>query len=359
MGLPQLARKKAARKMLAVQAKRSARLVMDKVPLSQSGLARNRICGDSGFASRQRCFYPTGRVRTSLSNCGWNPSLRGNAGRHAAMIFTRLFTALGSPVVSFFTHVGEVVLLASETFTSVVAHKIRWRLFLQQIVEIGLRSQLVVVITGAFTGAVFAAQTFFQFNKLGMGSAVGAVVSVSICRELGPVLTALMVTGRVGASMSAEIGTMKVTEQIDALRALAVHPIDYLVVPRTLAMMLSMPLLVAECIGVGIVAGYFVAIFLLDVNGTYYVANMVRWTQMRDIVMALSKAFCFALLIVFISCHKGLTSREGAVGVGRATTEAVVDASLAVLDLQFLSDHGAQHHFPGWISVAVALRAIP
>jgi phospholipid/cholesterol/gamma-HCH transport system permease protein len=185
--------------------------------------------------------------------------------------------------------------------------KIRWRLFLNQIVEIGWRSQSVVVITGAFTGAVFAAQTFFQFNKLGMGSAVGAVVSVSICRELGPVLTALMVTGRVGASMSAEIGTMKVTEQIDALRALAVHPIDYLVV----------------------------AIGLLEVNGPYYMANMVRWTQMRDIVMALSKAFCFAVLIVFIACHKGLTTREGAVGVGKATTEAVVDASLAVLIFNF------------------------
>jgi phospholipid/cholesterol/gamma-HCH transport system permease protein len=179
------------------------------------------------------------------------------------MIFTRFFTLLGSPVVSFFTHVGEVVLLMSETFVSIIAHKIRWRLFLHQIVEIGLRSQLVVVITGAFTGAVFAAQTYFQFNKLGMGSAVGAVVSVSICRELGPVLTALMVTGRVGASMSAEIGTMKVTEQIDALRALAVHPIDYLVVPRTLAMMISMPLLVAECIGVGIASGYFVRDFFV------------------------------------------------------------------------------------------------
>ncbi|MEY2558094.1 MAG: phospholipid/cholesterol/gamma-HCH transport system permease protein, partial [Verrucomicrobiota bacterium] len=103
-------------------------------------------------------------------------------------MFARLFTAFGSPVVSFFTHVGEVVMLASETFASVVMQKIRWRLFLHQIVEIGLRSQLVVVITGAFTGAVFAAQTYFQFNKLGMGSAVGAVVSVSICRELGPVL---------------------------------------------------------------------------------------------------------------------------------------------------------------------------
>jgi len=246
-----------------------------------------------------------------------------------------LISAVGARVISSFTYIGEIVVLAGETFASIFSQRLRWRLFLNQIVEIGLRSQSVVVITGAFTGAVFAAQTFFQFNKLGMGSAVGAVVSVSICRELGPVLTALMVTGRVGASMSAEIGTMKVTEQIDALRSLAVHPIDYLVVPRALAMMVSMPLLVAECIGVGIAAGYFVAIGLLEVNGTYYVANMVRWTGMRDITMALSKAFCFAILIVFISCHKGLTTREGAVGVGRATTEAVVNASLAVLIFNF------------------------
>src|SRR5438552_7747521 len=258
----------------------------------------------------------------------------------------RFFNALGTPVLAFFQYLGELVLLAGDTFRSIFTHKLRWKLFLNQVVEIGLLSQLVVMITGAFTGAVFAAQTYFQFNKLGMGSAVGAVVSVSICRELGPVLTALMVTGRVGASMSAEIGTMKVTEQIDALRALAVHPIDYLVVPRTLAMMVSMPMLVAECIGVGIAAGYFVAIFLLDVNGTYYVANMVRWTQMRDIVMALSKAFCFALLIVFISCHKGLTSREGAVGVGRATTEAVVDASLAVLIFNFFLTMALNIIFP-------------
>src|SRR6202047_739509 len=189
----------------------------------------------------------------------------------------RLFNVLGAPLLAFVQYLGELVLLAADTFRSIFTHKLRWKLFLNQVVEIGLLSQLVVVITGAFTGAVFAAQTFFQFNKLGMGSAVGAVVSVSVCRELGPVLSALMVTGRVGASMSAEIGTMKWTEQIDALRALAVHPIDYLVVPRTLAMMVSMPLLVAECVGIGIVAGYFVAIFLLDVNGTYYVANMVRW----------------------------------------------------------------------------------
>src|SRR4051812_36296322 len=258
----------------------------------------------------------------------------------------RLITAVGAVIISFFVYMGEVVVLAGQTFASIVTQKIRWRLFLNQIVEIGLRSQVVVMITGAFTGAVFAAQTYFQFNKLGMGSAVGAVVSVSILRELGPVLTALMVTGRVGASMSAEIGTMKVTEQIDSLRALAVHPIDYLVVPRALAMMVSMPLLVAECCAVGIAAGYFVAIGLLEVNGTYYVANMVRWTQMRDIIMALSKAFSFAVLIVFISCHKGLTTREGAVGVGRATTEAVVNASLAVLIFNFFLTMALNIIFP-------------
>src|ERR1700724_4020293 len=128
----------------------------------------------------------------------------------------RLFNWLGGTVLAFFQYLGELVLLAADTFRSIFTHTLRWKLFLRQIVEIGLLSQLVVVITGAFTGAVFAAQTFFQFNKLGMGSAVGAVVSVAICRELGPVLTALMVTGRVGAAMSAEIGTMKLTDQMEA-----------------------------------------------------------------------------------------------------------------------------------------------
>lgn len=247
----------------------------------------------------------------------------------------RIFQAVGRAFLSLFQYLGEVVLLAADTFRSIFTHRLRGKLFLQQIVEIGLLSQLVVVITGGFTGAVFAAQTYFQFSKLGIGSGVGAVVSVSLCRELGPVLTALMVTGRVGAAMSAEIGTMKVTEQIDALRALAVYPVDYLVVPRALAMMISMPLLVSECIAFGIAAGYFIAINLLGVNGPYYVANMVRWTGMRDITMALTKGFCFAILIVFISCHKGLTAREGAVGVGKATTEAVVNSSLAVLIFNF------------------------
>src|SRR3954454_17329531 len=191
------------------------------------------------------------------------------------------FNWIGGALLAFCQYLGELVLLAVDTFRSLFTHRLRWRLFLYQIVEIGLRSQSVVIVTGGFTGAVFAAQTYFQFNKIGMGSATGAVVSVAICRELAPVLSALMVSGRVGAAMSAEIGTMKVTEQIDALRALAVYPVDYLVVPRALAMMISMPLLTAECIAFGTMAGYFIAVYLLNVNGPYYVANMVRWTGMR------------------------------------------------------------------------------
>ena len=213
----------------------------------------------------------------------------------ASPMLSRFFTALGAVVLSFFIYLGELVVLAAESLRSAVTHRMRWRLFMRQMVDIGLLSQLVVVITGGFTGAVFAAQTYFQFNKLGVASGVGAVVSAALFRELGPVLTGLMVTGRVGAAMSAEIGTMKVTEQIDALRALAVHPVDYLVVPRMLAMMVSMPLLVAECIFFGLIASYFVSVYVLDISGPYYVANMVRWTLMRDIVMGLTKGFCFAL----------------------------------------------------------------
>src|SRR6266702_5032332 len=120
-------------------------------------------------------------------------------------MIVRLFNALGAAFLRFLQYLGEVVLLAADTFRSIFTHRIRWRLFLNQVVEIGLLSQSVVVITGAFTGAVFSAQTYFQFNKIGMGSAVGAVVSVAICRELGPVLTALMVSGWVGAALSGEI----------------------------------------------------------------------------------------------------------------------------------------------------------
>ena len=245
------------------------------------------------------------------------------------------FRYLGFHVLAFLHYLGELSLLAWDTILSICTAPIRWRLFLIQLQEVGFRSQLVVIVTGSFVGAVFAAQTFFQFHQLGMDTAVGAVVAVSMYRELGPVLTGLMVSGRVGAAMAAEIGTMKVTEQIDALRALGVYPIDYLVVPRAMAMMISMPLLVCECVGFGIVMGYFVGVDLMGISAPYYVEYMRQFTGTRDIKMALCKGFVFAVLIVIISCHQGLNAKEGAEGVGRAPTEAVVIGSLSILVINF------------------------
>jgi phospholipid/cholesterol/gamma-HCH transport system permease protein len=246
-----------------------------------------------------------------------------------------LVQLFGSALSGFFLYLGQLAQLAAETFASIFKGRIRYKLTLHQIAEIGYRSQMVVIVTGAFTGAVFTAQAYFQFASLNMGTAVGPVVTLAMFRELGPVLTGLMVAGRVGAAMSAEIGTMKVTQQIDALRALAVHPVDYLVVPRALAMFISMPLLVVECVGFGVLAAYLVAVKVLNIEAVYFVLNMQKFTEASDIFMSLIKGFAFAILIVFISCREGLHARDGAVGVGRATTESVVICSLAILIVNF------------------------
>src|SRR5687767_1608452 len=152
----------------------------------------------------------------------------------------------------FIQGLGELALLAREVFRAAVTGKVSTRDLIYQLYFIGVKSQSVVLITGAFTGMVLCAQTYFQFHKVKMDTATLAVVSVSMGSELGPVLTALMVAGRVGAAIAAELGTMKVTEQVDALRTLAAHPVDYLVVPRVLATVISLPLLTAESITVGI-----------------------------------------------------------------------------------------------------------
>jgi phospholipid/cholesterol/gamma-HCH transport system permease protein len=257
-----------------------------------------------------------------------------------------MFTGVGGTVLGLSEYFGRLVLLGRDTVVSFFRRPFRRDLYLKQIVEIGARSQLVVLVTGAFTGAVFAAQTFFQFHRLGMDSAVGAVVSVSMFRELGPVLTALMLSGRVGAAIAAEIGTMKVTEQVDALRAMGVDPVDYLVVPRVAALLSSAPLLVAECVGVAVTAGYLVAVRVLGVSHAYYVTNMLKFTTGRDIKMALVKGFAFALVIGFIACDQGLRARNGAAGVGRAPTEAVVIASLVVLIANFFLSFALNLVFP-------------
>jgi phospholipid/cholesterol/gamma-HCH transport system permease protein len=230
---------------------------------------------------------------------------------------------------------GKLSILAKEAIGSLFAMRLSFKDFLYQLYFIGVKSQSVVVVTGAFTGMVLCAQTYFQFHKVKMDDATLAVVSVSMCSELGPVLTALMVTARVGAAMAAEIGTMKVTEQIDALRTLATHPVDYLVVPRLLASLISLPLLTAESVIIGIVAGYLVGVFLLGIDPAYAYYNMRRYTADVDLAIGLIKSFIFGGLLALIGCYKGMTCGEGAEGVGRATTEAVVYASISILICNF------------------------
>jgi phospholipid/cholesterol/gamma-HCH transport system permease protein len=230
---------------------------------------------------------------------------------------------------------GQITLLARDAFASLLRLRMKWHDVLFQMYFIGVKSQSVVLITGAFTGMVLGAQTYFQFHKVKMDTASLAVVGVSMCSELGPVLTALMVAGRVGGAMAAEIGTMRVTEQIDALRALATHPVDYLVVPRLVASHIVLPLLTVEAVVVGIGAGYLVGVYLLGIDATYLWYNMLRYTHDVDLMIGLIKAFIFGGIIALIGCYKGMTCGLGAQGVGRATMEAVVYASISILITNF------------------------
>src|SRR6266704_247976 len=238
-------------------------------------------------------------------------------------------------IVEWIEGLGRLTLLAKESISSLFTFRIAWRDLYYQIYFIGVKSQSVVLITGAFTGMVLGAQSYIQFHKIKMDTGTLALVSVSMCSELGPVLTGLMVAGRVGAAIAAEIGTMRVTEQIDALRTLATHPVDYLVVPRLTALHIALPLLTAESIAVGIGAGYFVGVYLLGIEPTYLWYNMLKYTNTSDVVIGLIKSFIFGGIVAMIGCYKGMSCGEGAEGVGRATTEAVVFSSITILITNF------------------------
>lgn len=242
-----------------------------------------------------------------------------------------LFHSLGSFFLGVNLYLGQVALLLAEILFSIVRGRVRGRLVLQQIVAIGFGSQPVVMVTGAFTGAVFAAQCYFKFSEIGLATATGPVVSIAMCRELGPVMAGLMVTGRMGAAMAAEIATMKVTEQIDALRSMGISPVEYLVVPRMIAILISMPILVAEAIVLGIVAADVLTVEIFGVPRVWFRDQVIAQTGLGDAASGLVKGAVFGGIIVLLSCRQGLATPGGAVGVGTSTTRAVVDSSLAIL----------------------------
>jgi len=231
--------------------------------------------------------------------------------------------------------IGEVSILTIQAFVGLVMPPYRIGSWMKQMEQIGVRSLLVAGITATFTGMVLALQTAYSLPTLGVKFYVGTLVSKSVVRELGPVLTALIVGGRIGAGMTAEIGTMKVTEQIDALRSMAADPVKELVVPKLAATLLMLPVLTIIGDLLGILGGLLVAVSQLNVTAPFYLNQVFNTLLLSDVCSGIGKSFFFAYFIAIVGCYNGLHAQGGADGVGRATTNTVVYASILVLVSDF------------------------
>jgi phospholipid/cholesterol/gamma-HCH transport system permease protein len=242
---------------------------------------------------------------------------------------------LWRPLERLFLEVGRFFVLALAALRWTPRRPYDFRQLAKQMVRVGVSSVPVVLLTTLFTGMVMALQTFGTLRRFNAEGFVGSLVALSIVRELSPVLSGLVVAGRAGSAMGAELGTMRVTEQIDALEVLATDPVHYLVVPRLWATVLMLPLLVALGNGVGILGGYVVSVVLLDANPVVYMENTFRFMDWWDIVSGLIKAVFFGMLIALVGCQQGYYASGGAEGVGRATTRSLVIASLAILISDF------------------------
>ena len=231
--------------------------------------------------------------------------------------------------------VQEYVRLTGATVRAAFTRPFYGRDVVEQFDAIGIGSLTVVILTGMFTGAVLALQSGFTLDQFGARTAVGRLVSASMVKELGPVLTALMVTGRVGSGIAAELGSMMVTDQINALRALGTDPVRKLAVPRVLAGIFMVPVLTVIANFVGMIGAWFITVWQLRVASSVYWNSVIDGLYMADVWMGLIKPFFLGFVIVTIGCHVGLRTRGGTQGVGRATTQAVVAASVAVIAVDF------------------------
>ena len=246
------------------------------------------------------------------------------------------FQPIGSVFLSFLATVGRLTLFTGRSVSHCFRPPFYPRILFRQMIEIGYYSLPVVGLTAVFAGMVLALQSYTGFSRFSAEGAIANVVVLSITRELGPVLAGLMVAGRVGAAMAAEIGTMRVTEQIDALTTLSTNPVKYLVVPRLLAGVLMMPLLVFVADIIGVFGGYLVAVFKLGFNPSNYIQNTWDFLEASDVISGLVKASAFGFLISLMGCYHGYNSKGGAQGVGAATTNAVVSASILILCFDYI-----------------------
>lgn len=247
----------------------------------------------------------------------------------------KILEVVGRRTSGFLTQVGSVLIFFGQTLRWTFSRPFYAKSVLKQMEQIGFNSVPVVVTTALSTGMVLALQSYTGFKRFGAETLIGAVVALSMTRELGPVLTGLMVAGRAGAAMAAELGTMKVTEQIDALETLATNPMKYLVVPRFIASTLMMFFLTILGMMIGITGGYFVGVKLLGSNPVTYINNSIKNTDVTDIWYGLIKALVFGAVVGLIGCYKGFHTEGGAEGVGKATTGAVVVSCMLILILDY------------------------
>jgi phospholipid/cholesterol/gamma-HCH transport system permease protein len=244
--------------------------------------------------------------------------------------------SIGAVFLAFLGVTGRIVVFAATALRFAVQPPYYPRLILRQMVDIGYYSLPVVGLTSIFTGMVLALQTYTGFSRFAAESAIPNVVVLSVTRELGPVIAGLMVAGRIGAAIAAEIGTMRVTEQIDALVTLSTNPYRYLVAPRLIAGFVSMPLLVIIADIIGVFGGFLVSTYKLDFNAVAYVQRTTEFLRSDDVIAGLAKAAVFGFLVALMGCYNGYHSRGGAQGVGSATTYAVVSASILILVFDYI-----------------------
>lgn len=243
----------------------------------------------------------------------------------------RILEFAGRPLLLLIEEFGKILLLFFSAAAWMLRPPLRLRIILKQMEFVGVKSLSVVLITGAFTGMVLALQTYHGFRMFGGESLVGATVVLSMTRELGPVITALMVTGRAGSAIAAELGTMRVTEQIDALYTMSVSPVQFLIGPRIIAGILMLPILTIISDFIGAVGGYFVGVKLLNINSGIFMARIVEFVELDDIFNGLIKSACFGFILTLVGCFKGFYTTGGAEGVGKSTTQSVVISSVAIL----------------------------
>ncbi|MBP7243338.1 ABC transporter permease [Amaricoccus sp.] len=254
----------------------------------------------------------------------------------AASLLLGLLASIGRSTIGLLAATGRVTLFAADAVSQLVRPPFYWGELGRQLIRIGYFSLPVVGLTTLFTGGALALQIYAGGARFNAETVVPSIVAIGIVRELGPVLGGLMVAGRVASSIAAELGTMRVTEQIDALTTLSTDPMKYLVLPRVLAATLALPVLVGIGDVIGVMGGYLVGVYRLDINGANYIRNTVDFLETMDVVSGLVKAAAFGFILALMGCYHGYHSGRGAQGVGRATTDAVVSASVLILAANYL-----------------------